>query len=210
MSTIRRASCVAALVLPMTAAAHSPIAGIGNFYSGALHPLTTPAHLIGLLVVGAVIGQPDRVDRPVQPLDEGAVLAFAVTMMLGLMLHRVAGDPDTGQWLLVLGAAGGLAVAAAWRAPQWLVRGYALAVALCLSLASGPGDINGSARWISLAGTWFGALFSFAYVVVLAGHSARRAATRIALRVVGSWLAAASLLVLALAFAPVRGPVGGA
>lgn len=39
------------------AAAHSPIKGVGTFYSGLLHPALVPAHLLALIAVGLLIGQ---------------------------------------------------------------------------------------------------------------------------------------------------------
>ena len=37
--------------------AHSPMKGMGNFYSGLLHPVFVPAHLLLLTVLGLFIGQ---------------------------------------------------------------------------------------------------------------------------------------------------------
>jgi hypothetical protein len=71
---------------------------------------------------------------------------------------------------------------------------------LAVGLASGPTGLDGSARWITLAGTLCAALLLPSYVaamVTLIGP----AWLRIAVRVVGSWLGAAALLVLALSFA---------
>jgi hydrogenase/urease accessory protein HupE len=194
--------CAAGIAaLPACAAAHSPIAGIGHFYSGAAHPFVSPAHLIALLTLGLWVGQRLRIDA-----DPNAIVGFALALLLGLALHRVAGDPDTGVGLLGASAVAGVALAAAWDAPRWLLLLQAVGVGLGLGLASGPDGADGTTRWVSLSGTWFGAMLAFAYLVLIGKLSARHAVARIALRVVGSWLAAAALLVLALSLAPQRAP----
>src|SRR5690554_1493460 len=45
------------LSLPQLAWSHSPIAGIGQFYGGLLHPLMVPAHTLTLTVFALLIGQ---------------------------------------------------------------------------------------------------------------------------------------------------------
>ena len=45
------------LITPGTALAHGSIEGIGDFYSGILHPALVPAHLLVLLSLGLLLGQ---------------------------------------------------------------------------------------------------------------------------------------------------------
>jgi urease accessory protein len=193
------------MALPAAAAspawAHSPIPGIGNFYNGALHPFISPAHLIVLLALGLWLGQ--------QGL-EGArrfLLVFAASLALGLALHSAAGDPDTDRWLLVLAALIGLAVAAAYVAPAALAGAFCGAAGLAVGLASGPSGVEGTARGVMLAGTFCGATLACAYVMAMV-TLAQRPWMRIAARVIGSWLAAAALLVLALSIAALRRGAG--
>lgn len=72
-----------------------------------------------------------------------------------------------------------------------------------MAVASGPAQLDGAARWTQLLGTLVGALLACTYVVVMVA-AARQAWLRIAVRVVGSWFAAAALLVLALSIAAPR------
>jgi hydrogenase/urease accessory protein HupE len=195
---IRRAALLAcALLLAPQARAHSPIEGIGDFYNGALHPFVSPAHLIALLALGLWLGQQGlmRAKRP--------LLAFVFALVLGLYLHRIAGDPDTDRGLLVLTAATGLAVAAARAAPAAVAMVLGAAVGLAVGLASGPANLQGTPRGVFLAGTFVGASLASAYVMAMV-TLAQRPWMRIAVRVFGSWLAAASLLVLALSFAALK------
>ncbi len=183
-----------------SAAAHSPIPGIGNFYSGALHPFVSPAHLICLLALGLSIGQSAQrgVARAKLPL-----LALAAALAVGLALHAAAGDPDTDRALLMLALATGAVVAAAWAPPAPLQAAFAVAVGLAVGIASGPSGVQGAAMATMLSGTGVAAALLVAYVAVMVGV-AERPWLRIAVRVVGSWMAAAALLVLALSFATPR------
>ena len=45
------------LCLPDAARAHSTIQGLEGFSGGALHPLTTPAHLLVIVALGLLTGQ---------------------------------------------------------------------------------------------------------------------------------------------------------
>lgn len=192
---VKRSAAAAALAgMSLSAWAHSPIPGIGHFYSGALHPFVSPAHLMGLLALGLVLGQGGLTAA------RAPLIALLLALLVGVIAHRLAGDPDTDRILLTLAALLGLTASAQWRAPHALLAGSAAAAGLAVGLASGPTGLDGSARWITLAGALCAALLLPSYVaamVTLIGP----AWLRIAVRVVGSWLGAAALLVLALSFA---------
>ena len=196
---IRRGLAVAALVgCAAPAWAHSPIAGIGNFYNGALHPFVSPAHLVALLALGLWLGQRGLASAK-QPL-----LALLLSLAVGLVSHHMLGDPDTDRALLVFAALMGLAVAAATAVPSVVVTVFAALTGLAIGMSSGPADVQGAARWVLLAGTFFGATLACVYVASMV-TLAKQAWLHIAVRVLGSWLAAAALLVLALSFAARRG-----
>ena len=193
-----RWSVAAALALcAAPALAHSPIKGIGNFYNGALHPFVSPAHLITLLALGLWLGQ-----RGLQGAKR-PLIALVLALACGLAAHRIAGDPDTDRVLLLLAASMGLAVAAAFAAPASVAMAFAAVAGLAVGVASGPQDVDGAARWALLAGTLLGATFATGYAAAMV-TLVRQAWLRIAVRVMGSWLAAAALLVLALSFAAKR------
>ncbi len=203
------AALLAALAAP--AAAHSPIQGIGIFYSGALHPLVTPPHLIALLALGLLLGQAgQRVagddDAPLAALT-APLAALAVALVAGVLRAGLqpAEEPDTDRVLLALAAATGLAVAAAWRAPAAVRLVAALVAGLAVGIGSAPSGVTDAERWTSLAGTAAAALLLGAYVAAMVAMARRPPWLAIGVRVLGSWMAAAALLVLALSFAPVRG-----
>lgn len=203
MSRLARARPVATVLLAGaagSAGAHSPIQGIGTFYSGALHPFIAPALLIALLALGLLLGQNahGRLTQAKRPL-----VGYAVALLLGLYLHAWAGDPDTDRLLLAFGAAAGVAVAAAWRAPVPLNIALAVAVGLAVGVASGPSGVGGRAYTLMVVGTALGSIFLPSWVAIVVS-AIEPPWARIAVRVLGSWLAAAALLVLSLSFAPAR------
>jgi hydrogenase/urease accessory protein HupE len=197
VSIARRLHVLALALCAAPAWAHSPIKGIGNFYNGALHPFISPAHLIALLAFGLWLGQ-QGLSGAKRPL-----LAFVIALAAGLSLHRAAGDPDTDRWLLVLAALAGLAVAAALAVHWAAASAYGALAGLAVGLASGPSGIEGTARVVALTGTFFGASLACAYVAAMVTLG-QRPWMRVVVRVFGSWLAAAALLVLALSFAAPR------
>jgi hypothetical protein len=206
-SRVRSAAAAAAGgLVSASALAHSPIPGIGIFYSGALHPFISPAHLVALLALGLAIGQRGQRGAADLALLKPPLLALlaATVAALAITLAGMFGDPDTDRVLLVLAASTGLAVAAAWGLPPALLMTVAAAVAVAVLIASAPTGVEAAARRTSLIGTSAVTVFLVSYVAVMVAV-AQRAWLHVAVRVLGSWLAAAALLVLALSFAPTRG-----
>lgn len=207
MNAWRSAAAAGPVALACAGAqAHSPIPGIGIFYSGALHPFISPAHLVALLALGLAIGQRAQRGAADLALLKPPLLALlaATVAALAITLAGVWGDPDTDRVLLVLAAATGLAVAAAWGPPLPVLVALAGTVAVAVLIASAPTGVDVAARRTSLIGTSAATVFLVSYVAVMVAV-AQRAWLHIAVRVFGSWLAAAALLVLALSFAPARG-----
>lgn len=179
--------------------AHSPIPGIGHFYSGALHPIVVPAQLMALLALGMLIGQ-----RGIAGLGKAAVGLF-VALGLGLLASEPLGSPDTDLLLLMACLLLALGIAIARPLPHWLIAVLAGGIGALLGLGSNPDGLVGGARWASLAGTWLGGSFYVLWIATIT-EAAVRPWLRIAVRVVASWLAASALLVLALSWiGPVRG-----
>jgi urease accessory protein len=179
-----------------SAAAHSPVPGIGHFYSGMLHPMLATAHLLALLAVGLWLGQhwPAR-------LRELAALLLALAA--GLVLSGPAPWPGLEQALLALCVlAAGTAAAAARTLPPALSLSAAAAIGLVMGLDSAPDGLTGRPLWLSLAGSWVGVLLGLAALAALS-EWADKPWMKVAARVVSSWLAAAAILVLALAWAEI-------
>jgi urease accessory protein len=180
------------LTAPGWASAHSPVPGLGAFYSGMLHPVVAPSALIALMALGLLIGQHGLVQA------RKAVLGLVVAVALGLVL----GSQWPGLELLAALATAVCALAAR-RLPALAL--LALAIAVGMAAGLGLADMAvGSVRWVVIAGTWLGCAFLALGVAALA-ELARKPWQHIALRVVASWLAASAMLVLGLRWVgPVR------
>jgi urease accessory protein len=181
------------LASPALAWAHSPVPGLGRFYSGMLHPVLAPAALIALVALGLLFGQRGLVH------SRGPVLAFVLTVALGLVAGSEWPGLQADPALLLLGLASAGCALAAWRMPPRAL----LWLAACSGTAAGLGLADmavGAGRWVVIAGTWLGAALLALGVAAVAelGHQAWQ---RIAARVVASWLAASALLVLGLQWA---------
>lgn len=191
---------LAAVLATGPAAAHSPVPGLGVFYSGVLHPLLAPSLGLAVAALGLWLGQGGAGRRA------GAALGvYALALLLGLGLQRLWGEVAVERLLLLCGAVAGGLVALAWRAPGAVALSLAGACGLAAGWASGPSGVAGQDLALMLAGTVLGALGLPAWLAAMVRLTQRVPAPwlGVAVRVLGSWLAAAALLVLALSFAPV-------
>lgn len=183
----------AILLAPAGAWAHSPVPGLGHFYNGALHPLVVPAHLVALIALGLWLGQRRVLEVP------AAMAALIVATPVGLALSGSFGGLDTDTVTLAVGAMVALAVVAARALPRFTMTGLVAVLGLAIGLGSGPDGLGGSARWLSLAGTWLGVVVATS-LIAAATEFARRDWMQVGVRVVASWVAASALIVLTLAW----------
>ncbi|MCB1775750.1 MAG: HupE/UreJ family protein [Gammaproteobacteria bacterium] len=188
-----RSALAALLLLAAPAAlAHSPIKGLDSFYAGILHPLVVPAHVMAVLVFGILVGQ-----QGVKQL-QAAVMGFLAAVGIGI---GIAGFyPGTWSELPLLGVVAlvGLLVALAKPLPVPLHLVIAVVLGGLLGMDSAQAELAGRAMWASLLGSGVALYLLVLYALVFAEYFSRHAWQRIGLRVIGSWVAAAALLVLAL------------
>lgn len=182
------------LLWPETAAAHSPIEGVGTFYAGLLHPLAVPAHLLALLALGCWLAQQSL------PARRTGVLVFAAGLLL-LPFGDLLPAAVAGLLPLLFALLAGALAAARVAAGPWLALLVALLAALALAADSGFEDGGRGEAIRFFAGVWLGACL---LSVNLAAHASRLAGrwNGLVLRVAGAWMAAAAAMVAALALAP--------
>ena len=182
------------LALPATAGAHTVVSGVGDYFSGVLHPLTTPAHVLVLLALGLLAGQqsPLSLKTPLAVFIPVSAVALALTTT-GLV--KTVYPPVLISMALV---AGGLV---AWEKPPpaWAIRMIFAAAALALGLDSTVETGGGLAVAKTLLGTWTGLILAVADVAYYSSRFTRWPWQKVGLRVVGSWITAASLMILAFA-----------
>lgn len=81
--------------------------------------------------------------------------------------------------------------------PQGLVVALAAGIGLGIGLGSDPEGLRGASRYANLAGTWFGTcLYAISGATLL--DEFKRPWIPVLIRVVGSWMVATSVVVLAL------------
>lgn len=185
----------ALMLLPGAALAHSPIKGLDAFYTGFLHPVFVPAHVLTILALGILIGQ-----QGVKSLQV-AVVAFLVATSLGLVATAFPIGVAVQSPLLLLAAAAGVAVALARPLPRFVYATLAVAIGLMLGADSAQDELAGRSRFGALLGTGVAAYLLLLYAMAFAEWFGRRDWQRIGLRVIGSWTAASAFLVLALLLA---------
>jgi hydrogenase/urease accessory protein HupE len=168
---------------------------MSSLLGGLLHPLAVPSHALALLALGLLIGQQRMRTRII------AVAAFVVALIAGLGAIVLAVGPNSAlDMLLAATVLTGLLVALAQPMPAFVAAPLAAAIGAALGLDSPPEVIAISAATIMLIGTGIGACL--ALVLVVAGASYLTAWwQRIGMRILGSWIAASAILVLALRFA---------
>ncbi len=174
------------------AQAHLVSTRFGDFYTGILHPLTSLVHLLAWIGIGLLMGlQPTAASRWVVLIFPGGVLA-------GLVLARVIGF-ELDMWMnlasiIVLGALIMLSLG--------LPRGVLFALAFVVGLSHGYANAPFDAFAVqSFALYAFGVtLVAYALVTMLGGAvrglSLHADWGSVAVRALGSWLAAVGLVYL--------------
>jgi urease accessory protein len=174
--------------------AHATWLGAGSFLSGVVHPLNVPAHLLLLVATGLLISQgvPLRLRGAVVVIVGGAAAGLVVTPWL----------PESGAVRgLLTGWTGvvGLVVVADWlksRVARAVLAGIA---AFLVGLDSTPGAGAMGATLLTLLGTGTAVVLVVANVAFYVSLRPDRFWAHVGVRVLASWIVAASLMLLAFA-----------
>jgi hypothetical protein len=184
------ASLVVWATCPGRACAHLVNSGLGPFYDGVAHLFVTPEDVLLVVAVALLAGLGGkRPGRTVLFVLPAAWLAGAVA---GRLTALSDGLPVLSAALLI--ALGGL-VAADRRLPPVFIAGFALLCGLVHGGFNGAALATAGSGGLEVVGI-VGAVF--AVVALVAGQvvSLRVAWARVAVRVLGSWVAAIGLLML--------------
>jgi len=172
------------------ARAHLVETGFGDFYDGIAHVAATPSDLLAVIAFALLAGQHGaRASRWTLLL---LPLAWLSAGMLGAMRPVEVALPVLTT--LTFGVAGAL-VALKAPLPTAIVCALAVAAGAVHGFVNGATMMAGGASGLALAGAGAAA---FSVVAILSAHvSVLRAGwTSVAVRVAGSWLAAAAILML--------------
>jgi len=196
-ASFRRLGWLAALLLlalPATAGAHTAISGVGDFFGGVVHPLTTPAHVLVLLALGLLAGQ-----HP--PLNLKAPLAVFIPFSAAGLLFTTTGLIKTvyPPVLISLALVAGVAVALGKPLPAFAHAALFALAGLALGLDSAVENGTPVAIAKTLAGTWLGLILAVGDLGYYLSFLTRQKWQQTGLRVAGSWITAASFMILAFA-----------
>ena len=194
---MRLALAVLCGVAARPATAHAPLPGLEGVYAGLVHPLTRPDQILVLLAAALFLGG-FALGRLAPAFG-----ALAAGLAGGVAIGQAGGAPAPWLFALAALAATGAALAPGrWRQATPVVAAVA---GLALGWASVPGPGPLQDRIVTMAGSAAGAglfvLYATAAIELLRARI-RGAWLPIALRVAAAWVAAISLMMLALALAP--------
>lgn len=173
---------------------HMAFRGGDEVVGGALHPLTTPQHVLVLLALALLLGLrvPLELKRP--------MLAFSLASAVALPVSAVLKWELSVLLLLLPAMAVAACVALDRRLPSQVVVAIAAMVGLLVALDSSPetGSIFVVAK--TLIGTWIGMSAALGYAALCTTNAAEKKWARTGARVIASWIVAISLLVIAFHF----------
>lgn len=176
----------------VTASAHTVIPGVGGLTGGLVHPALVPAHVLALTALGLLAGQqPPRTRRTVL-----ASFAAGLAAGVGAIVSAFAAD-DPDMIVLACAAATALLVVAARPLPRGIPAAAAAVAGVAIILDSVPQEISVSATVLALGGTFVTALLALMLAAWLAARG-MRPWQQVGIRILGSWIAASAILVLAL------------
>jgi urease accessory protein len=170
-----------ALLSATPAAAHGTLPGGGGFYAGAAHPFLAGDHLILLIGLGILLGRTGQ---------RAPLIALAAALIAGFATTVLQLSPLQPAILILALMIGGLLAAAIPTGPVTL---GLLAAATGLLVGA---DTDGSTAITAYVGVTLAIGLIVLNSMALA-EVGRRTLNAIPLRVAGSWIAAAAILILA-------------
>jgi hydrogenase/urease accessory protein HupE len=180
----------AVLFLPALAAAH-PIPGVGDFYSGMLHPLLSLEQIVPLIALSLLAGQQERATAI-------GILSIFPAALIGGACAGLAVPPPSFLPLANIGSMVllGLLVALSRRFPKTPLFVAAAVFGFVQGLSLGT-DITPDEAWRFIPGAGLTALVVIAYGVGLV-RRLKAPWGHVAVRVAGSWIAAIGTMVLGI------------
>lgn len=193
MSYKRNATIMGLVLLTSNnALAHIPVEGMDSFYTGLLHPVLVPAHLLLLVAVGLFFGQQG------QRKTEAALSIFAFATIAGLATSWFFIGVEVEALILALSAATGLLIAvnpdvkSLWCAAIGIFAGFSLGV------DSAQDTLSGIEKFVTLFGSAVAICLILLFPMALADYFNKKSWQKVGVRIAGSWVTATSFLVLTL------------
>lgn len=172
--------------------AHVAVEGWSDLANGAIHPLVNPAQMLVVAGLALLLGAqvPLRVKRPL------VVFASTAAIALGLTPAGISGEVWQPVLCAIALCLGGV-VALGRPVPPLLVDGFCLIAAVALGLDSGVETAGWVAVLKTLVGTLFGLILLTFYTALASSNATGKPWAVAGVRILGSWIVAISLMVLA-------------
>ena len=162
-------------------------------FLGGFAQFFIPTHLLAVVALGLLARQPAR-----HPAWAPALFAAGLVGGSLVVASAVRETPAAMALLMLATAAATLVIIA--RTSRWCSGALALATGVALPINAPPHEITIPAAVTAQIGFAVAAVATFALVVFVAMH-ATRPWQRIGVRILGSWIAASAILILALRLA---------
>lgn len=173
--------------------------GANEILSGALHPLTTPVHVLILIGLALLLGQqiPLKLKQP--------MLVFAPLSAIALVLTTIGRGTELYQPLMIgIALCIAILVALEKKIPPTLLCSFCALAGISIGLDSGLQSDSTTVITKTLLGTWITINAVVGYLALCVSNGAEKPWARIAMRVVGSWIVAISLMVLAFSLRKIQ------
>jgi urease accessory protein len=177
------------------AQAHLSVEGVSDLANGALHPLTSPSHVLMFLSLALFLGQRVPLNLKMPMLIFSSAFAGALLFTL----TKWAGEVNPSL-RIAISLVTAILVVLEMKIPPWAVGMLCGAVAVGIGLDSAPGVAAWGPALKVLAGNWLSVNAVVFYIALCASNGADQKWSKTAIRVIGSWMIAICLMALAFAF----------
>ncbi len=184
--------CLGLLLLPASARAHSPIQGAGDIVNGLLHPLTTITHVLIIVGLGLLGGRCKLAEFKI-PMTIFAVLSGLAFLLTTTGWIKAVHPPV----LICIALCAAVPLALELTPPPWARSALVAAAALALGLDSAVETGSTTTVIKTLMGNWVSLIVLIADLAIYVSLAGEAKWLKIALRIVGSWIIAISLMMLA-------------
>ena len=175
--------------------AHVSIEGWSDFANGVIHPVMNPAQMLVIVGLTLLVGrqEPLRIRVP--------FMSFAISMALALGLTAAGIGGALFQPILTgIALCLGVLVTIGKQVPPLVITGLCVFTGAVIGLDSGMESGAWSGRLQALAGTWVSACCLVVYLSTAISNATGKNWAETAVRIIGSWLVAISIMVLAFSF----------
>ncbi|RTZ63451.1 MAG: hypothetical protein DSZ29_06975 [Aquificaceae bacterium] len=191
--------CLVLFLLPDSVYAHGVFKGLSSFYNGLLHPLFVPAQIMLILTLGLLLGkQDDKTHR--------AFFSFIAAVIIALLINALStintlNDLHREYLLIAMTLIAALFVIIQQRLPTAITIIIMSLGGFFIGLDSSTEQLIAKEKWSFLLGNIVAVYLLILYPITLAETFNKAFWQEVAIRILGSWLAASALMVAALSLA---------